>query len=131
MQSLSAQKIADMPRRILGGHTALGDALAFAMNEISSNIYSGSRKTIDLSGDGRATDGRSLSRARREVLESGITINGLAILNEIPLLGDYFRKHLIGGDAAFMMTARNYSDFAVAIRRKLEQENPFGSNCVN
>ena len=117
-----AQRIADMPRRIKGGHTALGNALAFAMNEINTNQYAGLRRVIDLSGDGRSNDGRSLSRARREVLDNGITINGLAILNEIPLLADYFRKHLIGGDGAFMMTANDYSDFANAIRRKLEQE---------
>jgi Ca-activated chloride channel family protein len=128
-----AQRIASMQRRIDGGHTALGDALAFAMNEINNNSYSGLRRVIDLSGDGRSNDGRSLSRARKEVLENGITINGLAILNEIPLLGGYFRKHLIGGDAAFMMTAQDYSDFAYAIRRKLEQEirsAPVASICA-
>lgn len=117
-----AQRIAAMPRRIHGGHTALGDALAFAMHEINSSPYSGLRRVIDLSGDGRSNDGRSLSRARDAVLESGITINGLAILNEIPLLGRYFAKHVIGGDAAFMMTATDYTDFANAIRRKLVRE---------
>lgn len=117
-----AQRISAMPRRIRGGHTALGDALIFAMHEIRSNRYSGLRRVIDLSGDGRSNDGRSLSRARDDVLESGITINGLAILNEIPLLGQYFAKHLIGGDAAFMMTATDYSDFANAIRSKLVRE---------
>jgi len=117
-----AQRIAAMPRRIHGGHTALGDALVFAMREIDSSPYAGLRRVIDLSGDGRSNDGRSLSRARRDVLERGITINGLAILNEIPLLGQYFARHVIGGDAAFMITARDYSDFADAIRRKLVRE---------
>lgn len=117
-----AQRIAEMPRRIHGGHTALGDALIFAMREIDSSPYSGLRRVIDLSGDGRSNDGHSLSRARADVLESGITINGLAILNEIPLLGQYFSNHLIGGDAAFMVTAEDYSDFAGAIRRKLVRE---------
>lgn len=117
-----SEQIAAMPRRIKGGHTALGDALAFAMNEIENNRYAGLRRVIDLSGDGRSNDGRSLSDARQKVLNNGITINGLAILNEIPLLGDYFQAHLIGGDAAFMITAKDYSDFANAIRRKLEQE---------
>lgn len=117
-----ARQIAEMPRRIHGGHTALGDALAYALHAINANPYSGLRRVIDLSGDGRSNDGRSLSRTRDDVLDSGITINGLAILNEIPLLGKYFSKHLIGGDAAFMMTARDYSDFADAIRRKLVRE---------
>ena len=47
---------------------------------------------IDLSGDGRANDGRSLIGTREEVLKNGITINGLAILNELPLLEGYFRS---------------------------------------
>jgi hypothetical protein len=117
-----AGQIAAMPRLIEGGHTAIGDALAFALNELQSNRYAGLRRVIDVSGDGRANDGRPLRTARREVLEHGITINGLAILNELPLLGKYFRSHLIGGDGAFVMTARDYTDFASAMRHKLERE---------
>ena len=117
-----AKRIAAMPRRIKGGHTALGDALAFALNEIRSNGYTGLRRVIDLSGDGRANDGRSLIGAREEVLKNGITINGLAILNELPLLEGYFREHLVGGEGAFVIAAADYSDFARAIRHKLEQE---------
>ena len=117
-----AGQIAAMPRLIDGGHTAIGDALAFALDELRSNRYSGLRRVIDVSGDGRANDGRPLRAARREVLEHGITINGLAILNELPQLGKYFRKHLIGGEGAFVMTARDYTDFASAMRHKLERE---------
>ena len=117
-----AGQIASMPRLIHGGHTAIGDALSFALNELRSNRYSGLRRVIDVSGDGRANDGRPLRAAREEVLEHGITINGLAILNELPLLGKYFRDRLIGGAGAFVMTARDYTDFASAIRQKLERE---------
>ncbi len=117
-----ASRIAEMPRLIDGGHTAIGDALTFGLRELNSNRFAGLRRAIDLSGDGRSNDGRSLSESRQEVLSSGVTINALAILNEIPLLHQYFRKHLIGGDAAFMLTASDYRDFARAIRLKLEQE---------
>ena len=117
-----ANRIAAMPRRIKGGHTALGDALAFALSEIESNGYTGLRRVIDLSGDGRANDGRSLIGARKEVLKKGITINGLAILNELPLLEGYFQERLIGGEGAFVIAAADYRDFARAMRHKLEQE---------
>ncbi len=117
-----AEQIASMPRMIHGGHTAIGDALSFALNELRSNRYSGLRRVIDVSGDGRANDGRPLRAAREAVLEHGITFNGLAILNELPLLGKYFRDRLIGGAGAFVMTARDYTDFARAIRHKLERE---------
>lgn len=117
-----AGRIASMQREIRGGHTALGDALLFALNELQSNRFLGLRSVIDLSGDGRKNDGSPLRTAREEVLKHRVTINGLAILNELPLLGKYFRNQLIGGDAAFVMTARDYTDFARAMSEKLERE---------
>ena len=52
----------------------------------------------------------------------GISINGLAILNEIPLLEQYYREHLIGGAGAFVMTAADYVDFTRAMVAKLVRE---------
>ncbi len=117
-----AGKIAAMPRRSRGNHTAIGDALAFGLNELQSNTYEGLRRVIDVSGDGRNNGGRRLGGARKEVLSHGITINGLAILNEIPQLGQYFHDRLIGGENAFVLTARDYTDFARAMSKKLERE---------
>jgi hypothetical protein len=117
-----AARISSMPRLIQGGHTALSNALAFGLRELETNRFTGLRRVIDLSGDGRNNDGRPLRTVRREVIEQGITINGLAILNELPLLGGYFRDHLIGGEGAFFMVAQDYSDFAQAIVQKLARE---------
>ncbi len=117
-----SSQLASMPRLIQGGHTALGDALAVALSELETNAYEGLRRVIDLSGDGRTNDGRSLRGARTAVLERGVTINGLAILNELPLLESYFRDHLIGGEGAFVLTASDYVDFTRAITEKLERE---------
>ena len=91
-----------MPRLIHGGHTALGNALGFGMQELESNRFAGLRRVIDLSGDGRNNDGRPLRAAREEVVKHGITINGLAILNELPLLDHYFRNQLIGGEGGLL-----------------------------
>lgn len=117
-----AAQIEFMPRHIHGGHTALGSALEFATRELENNRFEGLRRVIDLSGDGRNNDGYSLRAAREEALEHGITVNGLAILNELPLLDDYFRDYLIGGEGAFFMVAQDYSDFAEAMIHKLERE---------
>ena len=70
----------------------------------------------------RTNDGRPLRAVREEVIKHGITINGLAILNELPLLDDYFRDHLIGGAGAFFMVAQDYPDFAQAMIHKLVRE---------
>lgn len=117
-----AGQIAAMQRRINSGHTALGDALLFALEELQTNQYDGLRRVIDLSGDGRKNDGTSLRAAREEVLRHRVTINGLAILNELPLLGKYFQRQLIGGEGAFALTADDYTDFSRAMREKLERE---------
>ena len=117
-----AARIGSMPRLIHGGHTALGDAITFGMQQLESNRFIGVRRVIDLSGDGRTNDGRPLRAAREEVIKHGITINGLAILNELPLLDHYFRDHLIGGEGAFLTVAHDYPDFAEAIIHKLVRE---------
>ena len=117
-----AGQLASMPRLIHSGHTALGNALEVALAALENNGYEGARRVIDLSGDGRTNDGRPLRGARAEVLEQGVIINGLAILNELPLLADYFRDNLIGGESAFVMTADDYVDFARAMTEKLARE---------
>jgi hypothetical protein len=63
-----------------------------------------------------------LRAVREEVIEHGVTINGLAILNELPLLDRYFRERLIGGEGAFVMVAQDYADFAQAMAVKLVRE---------
>ncbi len=117
-----SSRLASMPRLIDGGHTALSQALTFALAALETNSYDGLRRVIDLSGDGRNNDGPPLRGARRQVLDRGITINGLAILNELPLLESYFREHLIGGPDAFVLTAADYQDFAEVMTEKLIRE---------
>ncbi len=117
-----ATQIAAIPRQTPSGQTAIGDALTFAMNELETNRFSGLRRVIDVSGDGRANDGRPLRHAREEVLEKEITINALAIVNEFPDLKQYYRTQLIGGSGAFVLSARDYTDFARAISEKLKRE---------
>ena len=51
-----------------------------------------------------------------------MTVNGLAILNEVPDLSAYYAAEVIGGAGAFVEVARNYEDFAQALRRKLIRE---------
>jgi uncharacterized protein DUF1194 len=116
-----AQKIVAAGRLILG-ETAIDGALRFAMVELAVNAYSGERRIIDLSGDGATNWGASPDRARDQAVTAGITINGLAVANEQPDLGHYYRDHVIGGPGAFVITAANYEDFARAIRLKLIEE---------
>jgi hypothetical protein len=121
----SAEQLA---RRILGagrlvmGETAIGNALAFAKDLLTTNEFAGRRRVIDVSGDGETNWGPSPGGVRDRVVSAGITINGLAVANEQPALGEYYRTHVIGGAGSFVVTATDYADFARAIRIKLIQE---------
>ncbi len=110
------------PRLIVGGQTSISGAIRFAMREIETNAFNGARRTIDISGDGRANAGAPPQRARRDAVEAGITINGLAIRNEEPFVDTYFENSVIAGEAAFLIVADDYDDFAAAMIEKLIRE---------
>lgn len=108
--------------RLIEGETGLAPAIAFAWRMLENNAFEGRRRVIDVSGDGSANVGPDPDAVRDGAAAVGITINGLAILNEQPDLGDYYRDHVIGGPGAFVLEARDYDDFARAMRTKLLEE---------
>lgn len=108
--------------RSTAGNTAIGSALIFAIDQLKNNGFEGLRKVIDVSGDGPNNHGSTVDFARDLALARGITINGLAILNEEPALRHYYAREVIGGNGAFVMTANDYSDYAAAILAKLIKE---------
>ena len=108
--------------RWLLGETAIANALAFASALLERNRFAGARRTIDLSGDGPTNAGGDPDPVRDAAAAAGITINGLAIVNEFPTLDLYFAEHVIGGPDAFLLIAKDYADFARAIRQKLLRE---------
>jgi hypothetical protein len=116
-----ADRVVDAPRWF-ARETALADALTFAMGELHGNAFAGARRVIDVSGDGKNNSGGDPDSVRDMAAAQGITINALAILNEQPILDLYYEWHVIGGPGAFVMAARDYHDFARAIRAKLLRE---------
>lgn len=117
-----AARIDRAPRLIQTGATSISAAIMFANAQFENNGFEGARRVIDLSGDGYNNQGKALSLARAQVLQSGTTINALAIENQVLGLGDYFEKHLIGGFGAFVIRASDYQDYLGQIRRKLIRE---------
>lgn len=120
-----AAAVERMPRRVAGG-TGIGTALVYSAKLIEQNAIESLRQVIDLSGDGRETTPRDFTivprYARHYAISRGMTINGLAILNEVPDLDRYYRSDVIGGGEAFAMAVRDYKDFGAAITRKLIRE---------
>ena len=117
-----AEEIANTPRFLIGGGTAIGGALKFSMGQFEKNNFIGRRKVIDLSGDGRNNQGSQPSKMRDGAVAAGITVNGLAIMNEDQTVQRYYLANVIGGTGAFVMSADDYEDFADAILEKLIKE---------
>ena len=108
--------------RSIAGDTAMGNAMEFAIDQLEGNGFDGRRKIIDVSGDGRNNHGSAAWLARDLAVARGITVNGLAILNEDPTLDRYYVTNVIGGPGAFVMTANDYDAYRLAIVAKLIKE---------
>lgn len=117
-----AEEISRAPRRVVTGATSISSSILFAAGLFETNGFEGSRRVIDLSGDGYNNQGAALSVARQLVLDRAITINAVAIENQVNGLGDYFEDSLIGGFGAFVIRATDYEDYIGQIRRKLLRE---------
>ncbi len=117
-----ADTLDNTPRFIKSGGTGISAMLAFAAPQFRDNGFEGTRRVIDISGDGRDTHGPHLNLSRDPAIAAGITINGLPILTDEPDLDRYFSAEIIGGPGAFTVPAATYGDFASAVLAKLIQE---------
>ena len=117
-----AERLSQTPRRFRDGVTDIAGIITYSAQHALAGPFATSRRVIDVSGDGIDNVQYSPHRARDAAVAAGITINGLAILNETPDLDDYYRLTVIGGENAFVMTAASYEDYAPAILRKLIRE---------
>lgn len=114
-----ADRIYETARIVGGGSTAIGSVIEFAARLLETNAFEGKRRTIDISGDGVSNQGPLPDESRRLAAALGITINGLAILNESPRLDHYYRTQVVAGPAAFVVSAEDSKDFSQAMLRKL------------
>ncbi len=102
--------------------TSIGTAIRDGARLLEGNAFEGQRRVIDISGDGPDNSGFDLAALRESTVRAGITINGLPIEGEEKALGRYYEEKVIGGPEAFVEKARDFEDFARAIKVKLLQE---------
>jgi hypothetical protein len=124
-----AAEISRAPYR-RASRTSIAGALTFAMPLFEGSGYRGLRRIIDVSGDGANNQGPPVTVVRDQVLEKGITINGLPIMLKRPSPGTmdiedldvYYEDCVIGGPGAFVIAIREREKFKEAIRTKLVLE---------
>ena len=106
-------------------YNAIGDAIGHAQALIEAAPWGAAERVIDVSGDG--PDMRSFipaPMARDAAVAAGIVVNGLAIeLSPVTRFGEtlseHYRRAVIGGPGAFVLTVTDRRDFARAMRTKL------------
>ena len=117
-----AAKIDSAPRLTQEGATSISSMIEFGLALFTANQSADTRRVIDISADGRNNMGARITVMRAYAAATGVTVNGLAILNEVPTLDFYFLKYVIAGSDAFVMRADDYGHYALAILRKLIRE---------
>ncbi|MDA0654447.1 MAG: DUF1194 domain-containing protein [Proteobacteria bacterium] len=130
----SAHAFADALGRsvpLSASRTSVSGAIEFARPWFDNNGFEGTRRVVDVSGDGPNNWGELVTIARDRTVAAGVTINGLPILDtgggafsrfNIADLDLYYRDCVIGGTGAFLVVAADFADFARAVRRKLVLE---------
>ncbi len=128
----SSQAFADELEHSLvavGNTTSISAGVDFSVKLIEKAPYEASRLVIDVSGDGYSDYGRPMAASRDDAVKAGITINGLAVMNEDPRknaappdLDVYYRDNVIGGPGSFYLVARNVEGFRQSLVRKLVLE---------
>jgi hypothetical protein len=112
-------------------YTSISGAIDFATRQFGKG-FEGTRRVVDISGDGVNNSGRPLPEARDAALGLGIVLNGLAVMDRtpspltlsgaLPPLDDYYREEVIGGPGAFLVVAEGFHAFETAVRRKIIRE---------
>jgi hypothetical protein len=128
-----AQKLLEA-QRTYWGRTAIGSGIELAMKALAESGFEAQRRVIDVCGDGTNNNGPDVGSVRDAAVEKGITINGLAIINDHPVswtyahvqppggLDNYYRENVAGGVGTFVLQVHDFESFGAAMKRKLINE---------
>ncbi len=114
--------VADTPRLVRPGETAIGEALLAAARLLADAPAGSARQVIDVVGDGRSNAGTPPGPVRDRLAAAGVTVNGLCLLRSEPDLLETYEREVIGGPGAFALPCPDLPAFADATRRKLLRE---------
>ena len=125
-----AAKLGAAPRSFWG-RTAISSGIDRGVQLLAESGLTPTRRVIDVCGDGTNNAGREISDARDDAVKAGITVNGLAILNDHPVswtfahvqppggLVNYYRQNVTGGPGSFVVEVHGFHGFGEEMTRKL------------
>jgi hypothetical protein len=124
----------DAAPRSFWGRTSISAGIDRAMQMVAENPFEAQRRVIDVAGDGTNNSGREVTAARDDAVAAGVTVNGLAIINENPVsytfahvqppggLPNWYKENVTGGPGSFVLEVRTFQTFGEAMTRKLINE---------
>ncbi len=133
----SAQSFVDMMThapRSYWGRTSISAGIDHARHLLEESGFEAQRRVIDVAGDGTNNAGRDVEEARDDAVKSGMTINGLAIINDHPIsytyahvqppggLTNWYGQNVVGGPGSFVLEVHSFETFGEAMTRKLLNE---------
>jgi hypothetical protein len=96
---------------------------------MEENNFDGSRRVVDISGDGPNNEGRPVLDVRAELAADGIEVNGLPLMITEPVgyfniaeLDRYYEDCVITGGAPFVIPVHDMDSFEESLRLKLIME---------
>jgi hypothetical protein len=128
--------------RSFWGRTAISAGIDQAVQLLAESGVNATRHVIDVCGDGTNNAGREAAEARDDAVKAGITINGLAIINDHPVswtfahvqppggLPNYYRENVTGGPGSFVLEVHDFASFGEAMTRKLVDEIASGPSAA-
>lgn len=127
-----AGRVLAMPKPADAGMTGVGAAVRFGMGLLTQQRAC-ARLTLDLSGDGMNNSGPMPDQVETSVAGRAVTVNGLAVGSpraagtvsldpDLESLTAWYEAEVMRGPGSFVERAVTYSNFASAMRRKLERE---------
>ena len=132
-----AKSLQSGPTQGNGSETSISGAMVFARQLFQESGFASKRKVVDISSNGRNSQGTDLALALEALFAIGATVNGLVLSDSAsgqnapystiiteydgPLI-DYYRNEVIGGPGAFAIEVDPSDGFSSAILRKLVME---------
>ncbi len=103
------------------GMTDIAEAVRSALEISMTAPFPAGRSVINVLSNGVDNNGQDPRVVRDQAIRLGVTINGV-VFGNMPDLPDYFRRNIVGGPGAFLMTVQKPEDLPVVLEKKFWQD---------
>lgn len=105
----------------IGRLTNLSQAIDHAAAMLREAPFATDRSVVNIIGDGEDNVGEGAGSARDRAVEMGGVVNGV-VLTGVPEMLSYYRREVIGGPGAFVMSTAESAALVEALKRKFLQD---------